>query len=57
MRNGKKDEAEKIKAEVQEINNKLEENEALENKYAEEIKTKNDENTKYYARICSNRKR
>ena len=40
MRNGKKDEAEKIKAEVQEINNKLEENEALENKYAEEIKTR-----------------
>ena len=38
MRNGKKDEAEKIKAEVQEINNKLEENETLENKYAEEIK-------------------
>ena len=30
MRNGKKDEAEKIKAEVQEINNKLEENETLE---------------------------
>ena len=38
MKNGKKDEAVKIKAEVQEINNKLTENEALENKYAEEIK-------------------
>ena len=41
MKNGKKDEAEKIKAEVQEINNKLEENEALENKYSEEIKSRN----------------
>ena len=40
MKNGKKDEAEKIKAEVQEINNKLEENEALENKYSEEIKSR-----------------
>ena len=38
MRNGQKEEAEKIKAQVQEINNKLTENEALENKYAEEIK-------------------
>ena len=31
MKDGKKDEAEKIKAQVQEINNKLEENEKLEN--------------------------
>ena len=38
MKNGQKDEAEKIKAKVQEINAKLSENEALENKYAEEIK-------------------
>ena len=38
MRAGQKEEAEKIKAQVQEINNKLTENEALENKYAEEIK-------------------
>ena len=40
MKNGQKEEAEKVKAEVQEINKKLEENEALENKYAEEIKTR-----------------
>ena len=40
MKNGQKEEAEKIKAQVQEINNQLEENEALENKYAEEIKTR-----------------
>ena len=38
MKNGKKDEAEKIKAQVQEINAKLAENESLETKYAEEIK-------------------
>ena len=38
MKSGKKEEAEKIKTEVQEINNKLTENESLENKYAEEIK-------------------
>ena len=38
MKNGQKDEAEKIKAEVQKINTKLEENEKLENKYSEEIK-------------------
>ena len=38
MRNGKKEEAEEIKAKVQEINKKLEENEKLENKYSEEIK-------------------
>lgn len=38
MREGKKDEAEKIKTKVQEINNELEENEKLEEKYAEEIK-------------------
>ena len=40
MREGKKDEAEKIKLEVQEINNKLSENEVLENKYSSEIKEK-----------------
>lgn len=40
MREGKKDEAEKIKLEVQDINNALEENEALESKYAEEIKSR-----------------
>ena len=38
MKNGQKEAAEKVKAEVQEINSKLEENETLENKYAEEIK-------------------
>ena len=32
MRNGQKEDAEKVKAEVQEINSKLEENETLENK-------------------------
>ena len=40
MKNGQKEEAEKIKAEVQAINSKLEENETLENKYAEEIKVR-----------------
>ena len=38
MKQGKKDEAEKIKSNVQEINNKLEENEKLEAEYAEQIK-------------------
>ena len=38
MKQGKKDEAESIKAKVQEINNKLEENEKLEAEYSEEIK-------------------
>ena len=38
MREGKKDEAERIKSKVQEINNKLEENEKKEEHYAEEIK-------------------
>ena len=38
MSTGKKDEAEKIKAEVQKINDQLEENEKLEQKYSEEIK-------------------
>ena len=37
MKNGKKDEAERIKLEVQEINNKLEENEKLETEYANQI--------------------
>ena len=37
MKEGKKEEAENIKRQVQEINKKLEENEVLENKYAEEI--------------------
>ena len=40
MREGKKDEAEKIKAEVQEINAELEKNEKLEEEYAEEIKSR-----------------
>lgn len=40
MKQGQKDEAEKIKAEVQEINSQLEENEKLEAKYAEEIKAR-----------------
>ncbi len=40
MREGKKDEAQNIKLEVQKINQQLEENEALENKYSEEINTK-----------------
>ena len=38
MKNGKKDEAEKIKKQVQEINSKLEENEKLELEYSEQIK-------------------
>ena len=38
MRDGKKEEAENIKAKVQEINDKLVENEKLEAEYAEEIK-------------------
>ena len=38
MKSGQKDEAEKVKAQVNEINNKLEENEKLENEYAEQIK-------------------
>ncbi len=40
MKQGKKDEAEKIKAEVQKINEKLVENEKLEAEYAEEIKSR-----------------
>ena len=40
MKDGKKEEADAIKSQVQEINVKLEENEKLENKYAEEIKTR-----------------
>ena len=40
MKQGQKDEAEKIKAEVQEINSQLVENEKLEAKYAEEIKAR-----------------
>ena len=38
MKQGKKDEAEKIKSQVQEINSKLEKNEKLEAEYAEQIK-------------------
>ena len=38
MKAGNKDEAEKVKAKVNEINEKLEENEKLENTYADEIK-------------------
>ena len=37
MRDGKKDEAEKIKLEVKEINDKLTENEKLETEYAEKV--------------------
>ncbi len=37
MREGNKDEAEKIKSKVNEINTKLEENEKLENEYSDEI--------------------
>jgi seryl-tRNA synthetase len=40
MRNGKKDEAEKIKLEVKFINDELAENEKLESEYAEEIKSR-----------------
>ena len=40
MKNGKRDEAEEVKKQVQEINNKLEENEKLEEQYAQEIKDK-----------------
>ena len=40
MKSGNKDEAEKVKAEVTEINAKLEENEKLENEYSEEIKSR-----------------
>ena len=40
MKQGKKEEAESIKVKVQEINAKLEENEKLEAKYAEEIKSR-----------------
>ena len=38
MKNGQKDEAEKLRQEVQKINSALEENEALEEKYSNEIK-------------------
>ena len=40
MKSGKKDEAEKIKQEVQKINDELEKNEELEAKYSEEITSK-----------------
>ena len=40
MKDGKKDEAEEIKKKVQKINEELEENEILEEKYSEEIKTR-----------------
>ena len=40
MKNGKKDEAKKIKAEVQGINKELEENEKLESEYSNEVKTR-----------------
>ena len=40
MRQGKKEEAENIKAKVNEVNSKLEENEKLEHTYSEEIKQK-----------------
>ena len=38
MRDGKKDEAENVKKQVEELNKKLEANEKLENEYADEIK-------------------
>ena len=40
MKNGKKDEAEELKKQVQAINSELEENEKLEEQYAEEIKSR-----------------
>ena len=40
MRDGKKDEAEEIKKQVESINKKLELNEVVENQYAEEIKSR-----------------
>ena len=40
MKDGKKDEAEEIKKQVEAINKKLEMNEAVENEYSEEIKTR-----------------
>ena len=40
IKNGNKDEAEKIKKQVQDINKELEENEKLEEKYSEEIKAR-----------------
>ncbi len=40
IKNGQKDEAEKIKQQVQDINKELEENEKLEEKYSEEIKSR-----------------
>lgn len=40
MKSGQKQEAEAVKAKVSELNEKLSENEALETKYAEEIKTR-----------------
>ena len=40
MKAGNKEEAEEVKGQVNEINTKLEENEKLENEYAEEIKTR-----------------
>ncbi len=40
IKNGQKDEAEKVKKQVQDINKELEENEKLEEKYSEEIKSR-----------------
>ncbi len=40
MKNGKKEEAEVVKAQVQDINKKLEENEALEHTYTQEIQSR-----------------
>ena len=40
MKQGKKEEAEKVKAKVQEINKKLENNESLESKYSSEINSR-----------------
>ena len=40
MKSGKKDEAEKVKLEVQNINKELEENEKLEAEYSEEVKSR-----------------
>ena len=45
MKQGKKAEAESIKAQVQEINNKLLENEKLEEEYSATNSRKNDENS------------
>ena len=53
MKEGKKEAAEEIKNKVNEINDKLTENEKMENYYSEEIKNRMMKIPKYYARLCS----